>query len=148
MAPLREPSGSSGQWMSAAPIHTMSPLPAGSSTAALEIIMKATSLILSTLSLSLALTVTAHAESPLTSGGVVRIASSSIEGGWHTGRLHQGADKCWMVKLDKPTKDHYTMLSLLVVERLQLANGSAWSDVAVKPILENSPAVCREYGSD
>ncbi|GFE86692.1 hypothetical protein [Steroidobacter agaridevorans] len=53
-----------------------------------------------------------------------------------------------MVKLDKPTKDHYTMLSLLVVERLQLANGSAWNDVAVKPILQDSPAVCREYGSD
>lgn len=104
--------------------------------------------ILSTLSLALALIVTAHAESPLKSGGVVRIASKSIEGGWHSGRLYQDSSKCWMVKLDKPTKDHYTMLSLLVVERLQLANGSAWNDVAVQPILQNSPAVCREYGSD
>ncbi|GFE83427.1 hypothetical protein GCM10011487_54270 [Steroidobacter agaridevorans] len=104
-------------------------------------------LLLSTLSLAIALTVTAYAESRLTSGGIIRIASSSIEGGWHSGRLHQDARKCWMVKLDKPTKDHYTMLSLLVVERLQLANGSAWNDVAVKPILQDSPAVCREYGS-
>lgn len=104
--------------------------------------------ILSTLSLTLALIATAHAESPLTSGDVVRISSSSIEGGWHSGRLHQDAQKCWMVKLDKPTRDHYTMLSLLVIERLQIANGSAWNDVAVKPILQSSPAVCREYGSD
>jgi hypothetical protein len=104
--------------------------------------------ILSTLSLALALAATAHAESSLTNGGVIRITSKSIEGGWHSGRLHQDASKCWMVKLDQPTKDHYTMLSLLVVERLQLANGSAWNEVDVKPILENSPAVCREYGSD
>jgi hypothetical protein len=105
-------------------------------------------LILSTLSLALSLTATAHAESPLTSGGVIRITSRSIEGGWHTGRLHQDARKCWMVKLDKPTKDHYTMVSLLVVDRLQLANGSAWNEVAVKPILQDAPAVCREDGTD
>ncbi len=53
-----------------------------------------------------------------------------------------------MVKLDKPTRDHYTMLALLAVDRLQLAHGSAWNDVAVKPILRSSPALCREYGAD
>jgi hypothetical protein len=53
-----------------------------------------------------------------------------------------------MVKLDKPTRDHYTMLSLLVVERLEVSNGGAWSAINVKPILQASPAECREYGAD
>lgn len=89
-----------------------------------------------------------HGEPSLTRGAAVRITSSSIEDGWHSGHLHQDAQQCWMVKLDKPTKDHYTMLALLAVDRLQLAHGSAWNDVAVKPILRSSPALCREYGAD
>jgi hypothetical protein len=97
---------------------------------------------------ALGLASTVHADPSLKSGAVVRITSDSADSGWLGGRLHQDAQKCWMVKLDKPTKDHYTMLSLLVVDRLQLANGSAWNEVAVKPILQASPAVCREYGSD
>lgn len=97
---------------------------------------------------ALALSVGAHGEPTLTNGAVVRITSNSVEGGWLSGRLHLNSEKCWMVKLDKPTKDHYTMLALLVVDRLELASGSAWNEVAVKPILQSSPAVCREYGAD
>ncbi|MFL6618643.1 MAG: hypothetical protein ACJ8MH_08575 [Povalibacter sp.] len=90
----------------------------------------------------------ARADSSLTNGAVVRISSHSIEEGWHAGRLHRDTQNCWMVKLDTPTKDHYTMLSLLVVDQLQLAAGSAWNSVSVKPVLQASPAVCREYGAD
>jgi hypothetical protein len=104
-------------------------------------------LILSVLAM-LALSSAAHADAALTNGSVVRITSTSIEGGWHSGHLHRDKENCWMVKLDKPTKDHYTMLSLLVVERLEMSNGGGWNPVSVKPVLEASPAACREYGAD
>lgn len=84
----------------------------------------------------------------LADGAVVRIQAGSIEGGWHSGRLHLDAQKCWMVKLDKPTRDHYTMLSLLVVDQMHLAAAGSWTPVSVQPVLQKSPAVCREYGAD
>ena len=97
---------------------------------------------------ALAFAPAARAESALTNGSVVRITSSSTEGGWLSGKLHRDQQNCWMIKLDKPTKDHYTMLSLLVVERLEVAAGSGWNAISVKPVLQASPAVCREYGAD
>ena len=103
--------------------------------------------ILSTLAM-LTLAPAVHADTALTNGSVVRITSTSIEGGWHAGRLHRDKENCWMVKLDKPTKDHYTMLSLLVVERLEVSNGGGWNPISVKPVLQASPAACREYGAD
>ncbi|HEY5809856.1 MAG TPA: hypothetical protein VIT67_17920 [Povalibacter sp.] len=90
----------------------------------------------------------AMSDPSLTNGAVVRIQAGSIEGGWHGGRLQLDAQKCWMVKLDKPTRDQYTMLSLLVVDQLQLSSAGSWTPVNVKPVLHNSPAVCREYGAD
>ncbi|HEU4484541.1 MAG TPA: hypothetical protein VFR96_03555 [Povalibacter sp.] len=91
---------------------------------------------------------TPRAEPALANGTTVRITSNAVEGGWLTGHLFKGADHCWMVKLDKPTRDHYTMLSLLVVDRLEVSAGAGWSAVAVKPVLNASPAACREYGAD
>jgi hypothetical protein len=91
---------------------------------------------------------TPSAEPVLANGAAVRITSSSVEGGWLAGHLYKGADQCWMVKLDKPTRDHYTMLSLLVVDRLEMSAAAGWTPVAVKPVLTASPAVCREYGAD
>lgn len=91
---------------------------------------------------------TPHAEPALASGTAVRILSNSIEGGWFTGHMQKGTDQCWMVKLDKPTRDHYTLLSLLVIDRLEVSAGAGWTPVAVKPLLAASPAVCREYGAD
>lgn len=84
----------------------------------------------------------------LSSGSVVRVQAGSIEGGWHQGRLHLDAQKCWMVKLDKPTRDQYTMLALIVVNQLEVASNGSWSAVGVGPILQAQPAVCREYAND
>lgn len=71
-----------------------------------------------------------------------------IEGGWHTGHMHLDQQKCWMVKLDKPTRDNYTMLALTVVTELQIASTGNWTAVGLKPLLQAQPTVCREYGAD
>ena len=84
----------------------------------------------------------------LSTGTVVRIQAGSIEGGWHQGRLHLDAQKCWMVKLDQPTRDQYTMLALIVVDQLEIASNGTWAAVGVSPILQTQPAVCREYAND
>lgn len=91
------------------------------------------------------LSLPAPASSPIGNGAVVRIQSASIEGGWHQGRMHLDAQKCWMVKLDTPTRDHYTMLALIVVNQLQMSNGGSWTPVGLKPVLQAQPAICREY---
>jgi hypothetical protein len=91
---------------------------------------------------------TPRAEPALANGTTVRITSNAVEGGWLAGHRYKGADQCWMVKLDKPTRDHYTLLSLLVVDRLEMSAATGWTPVAVKPVLTASPAVCREYGAD
>lgn len=88
------------------------------------------------------------AATTLRNGMNVRIQASSIEGGWHTGRMHLDAQKCWMVKLDKPTLDHYTMLALIVVTELQVSGDGIWTPVGLKPVLQAQPAACREYGAD
>jgi len=88
------------------------------------------------------------AEPPLHNDAVVRIRSGSIEGGWHTGRLQRDAQQCWMVKLDRATQDHYTMVSLLAVDQLEINADGAWSAVGVRSTLQSLPAVCREYGAD
>lgn len=81
-------------------------------------------------------------------GMSVRIQASSIEAGWHTGRMHLDDQKCWMVKLDKPTRDHYTMLALIVVTELQTTGTAGWTPVGLKQVLQAQPAACREYGAD
>lgn len=85
---------------------------------------------------------------PLSNDTVVRIQAGSIEGGWHRGRLQLDAQKCWMVKLDKPTRDQYTMLALIVVDRLELATDSSWTSLELQPVLAAQPKVCREYAND
>ncbi|HEY4366498.1 MAG TPA: hypothetical protein VGN07_04630 [Steroidobacteraceae bacterium] len=90
----------------------------------------------------------AHAAEPFADGATVRVLSNSIEPGWFTGKIRRNQDRCWMVHLDTPTKDHYTMLSLLVIDELQVANAAQWVPVAVTPVLQATPASCREYGAD
>lgn len=85
---------------------------------------------------------------PLSQGTPVRLQASSIEGGWHSGRMHLDDQKCWMVKLDKPTRDNYTMLALIVVTQLQTSKGGTWTPVALGPVLKAQPAVCSEYAAD
>lgn len=38
---------------------------------------------------------------PLSQGTPVRLKASSIEAGWHSGRMHLDAQKCWMVKCSR-----------------------------------------------
>jgi len=90
----------------------------------------------------------AHAANAFTDGAVVRVQSSSVEAGWMTGRIRLDQNKCWMIHLDKPTRDHYTQLALLVIDELQVSHGAQWMPVAVKPVLQAAPAQCREYAND
>ena len=100
------------------------------------------------IALALAAPLQVQAADAFTDGAVVRVQSSSIEQGWLTGRIRLDQNKCWMVHLDKATKDHYTMLALLVIDRLEVSHGAQWAPVAAKPTLQASPAACREYGAD
>jgi hypothetical protein len=91
----------------------------------------------------------AHASnSPLSDGMAVRIASSSIEAGWFEGHVHRDARGCWMVHLDQPTKDHYTMLALMTVTRLEIGHDGQWIPVDTPAAIKAQPAVCLEEGSD
>lgn len=90
----------------------------------------------------------AIAATPFADGAVVRVASNSIDAGWHKGRMHLDAQKCWMVKLDKATKDGYTMMALIGVDELQVARGESWAPIDVKAVVKAQPALCREYDAD
>ena len=90
----------------------------------------------------------AAAAAPFADGTVVRIASSSIEAGWHKGRMHLDDNKCWMVKLDKATKEGYTMTALIGVSELQVARGEGWTPIDAKAAAEAQPAICFEYDAD
>lgn len=90
----------------------------------------------------------ALAAAPLTDGAVVRVASNSIDAGWHKGRMHLDAQQCWMVKLDKATKDGYTMVALIGVAELQVARGESWAPIDVKAVVKAQPARCMEYDAD
>jgi hypothetical protein len=85
---------------------------------------------------------------PLAQGTVVRVASGSIESGWHRGHMVLDSRRCWMVQLDKPTRDGYTMLALSFVAAVQTANGSGWSPLALGPVVKAQPAECLEEGAD
>lgn len=84
----------------------------------------------------------------LTDGAVVRIASNSIDAGWHNGRMHLDAQQCWMVKLAQATKDGYTMVALIGVAELQVARGESWAPVDVRTVVKAQPARCMEYDAD
>lgn len=84
----------------------------------------------------------------LADGAVVRIASNSIDAGWHKGRMHLDAQQCWMVKLDMATKDGYTMVALIGVAELQAARGENWAPIDVKTVVKAQPARCMEYDAD
>ena len=89
---------------------------------------------------------------PLAHGTIVRVASGSVESGWHRGRMVLDARKCWMVQLDKATREGYTMLALSFVDAVEVAHassqGSGWSPVPLRPVIEAQPAECLEEGSD
>jgi hypothetical protein len=89
----------------------------------------------------------AHA-APLSDGALVRVASNLVEAGWHTGRAMLDARKCWMVKLDEPTSEGYTMLALSFVKSVEAANAGGWRPLPLATIVRSQPAQCLEEGSD
>jgi hypothetical protein len=104
------------------------------------------------LALGILLPLSALAAGPLTDGAQVRVASSSIEPGWFTGKVRIDERGCWMVHLDNATKDHYTLLALMVVNRLEVAaTGSpsaSWTPIDLRTVVKAQPKQCLEEGSD
>ena len=88
------------------------------------------------------------AAAPIANGDAIRVASGSIEAGWHAGRAVLDARRCWMVKLDKPTKDGYTMLALSFVKSVEASRGGGWVALPLQAIVKAQPAECLEEGSD
>jgi hypothetical protein len=85
---------------------------------------------------------------PLAQGTVVRVATGSIESGWHRGRMVLDTRKCWMVQLDRATREGYTMLALSFVDAAEVASGSGWSPLTLDPVVRAQPAECLEQGAD
>jgi len=89
----------------------------------------------------------AHA-APLSDGAVVRVASNLVQAGWHTGRAVLDGRKCWMVKLDRPTSEGYTMLALSFVKSVEGATAAGWKPLPLATIVRSQPAQCLEEGAD
>jgi hypothetical protein len=90
----------------------------------------------------------ARAAETFSDGTTVRIRSSSIEAGWHNGRIKRDGRSCWTVELDRPTGRGYTQLALTVVDALQLGRTGAWTAINAKNALASAPAHCLAEGSD
>lgn len=88
------------------------------------------------------------AAGPISAGAVVRIQAAITAGDWYQGRMVLDDQKCWMVKLDRPTPGQYTMLALIVVDRIEVSNSGRWSALELKPVLAAQPEVCNEYAND
>jgi hypothetical protein len=84
----------------------------------------------------------------LADGTSVRIRSSWIEAGWHTGRIKRDDRSCWTVQLDRPTGGGYTLVALTIVDALQLGRTGAWTAVDAKQALAAAPSHCFVPGSD
>jgi len=100
------------------------------------------------LSLLWLVSATASAAGPLSDGAAVRITSNSIESGWFTGKVRIDQRGCWMVHLDKATKDHYTLLALMVVNRLEISRAGSWTPIELAPVVKAQPKECLEEGAD
>ena len=79
---------------------------------------------------------------------VVRVEGSGIEPGWFEGRIFITSEGCTMVKLDKPTKDRYTMLAIIAVAKLQKKEGAGWRDLSLDDLKSHEPKKCLVEGSD
>lgn len=90
----------------------------------------------------------ASAADLITDGSTVRIRSTAIEAGWHTGRITRDGRRCSMVQLDRPTEHGYTMVALMVVEALQLGRTGQWTAISPKQVIASEPAHCLVDGAD
>lgn len=78
----------------------------------------------------------------------VRIEGSGIELGWHDGRITVTGGGCTMIKLQKPTRDGYTLISLVATKRMQRQQGGTWVEVPLEALRDNEPRQCLEEGAD
>jgi hypothetical protein len=78
----------------------------------------------------------------------VRVEGQGIEPGWFDGKVFITSEGCTMVKLAKATKDGYTMLALIAVERLQKKEGAAWRDLSLADLKGQEPKQCLEAAAD
>jgi hypothetical protein len=90
----------------------------------------------------------ALAAAPLADGAVVRVSSNLVEAGWHKGRAQLDGRKCWMVKLDKPTSEGYTLLALSFVKSVEAPSTAGWRPLPLDTIVRSQPAECLEEGAD
>ena len=90
----------------------------------------------------------AGAAETLDDGVTVRIRSTSIEAGWHTGRIKRDRRHCSMVQLDHPTEQGYTLLALMVVNALQLGHTGQWTAIDARQAIAAEPAHCLVEGTD
>jgi hypothetical protein len=84
----------------------------------------------------------------ITDGTTVRIRSTSIESGWHTGRIQRDGRSCSVVRLDRPTQHGYTSIALPVVDALQLGQTGAWTAVNTRRAIASEPAHCLADAAD
>lgn len=92
-------------------------------------------------------TTIAFADGAVPLGSKVRVQASGIGAGWHTGVLKKGGE-CTMVFLDKATPEGYTALALNALSELEVAKGTAWAKVDLKPLLAKESKDCREAAAD
>jgi hypothetical protein len=90
----------------------------------------------------------ASATEVIRDGSTVRIRSTAIEAGWHTGRVRRDKRRCSMIQLDSPTEHGYTIIALMVVEALQLGRTGNWTAISPKQAIASEPPHCLVEGAD
>ena len=78
----------------------------------------------------------------------VRVEGQGIEPGWFDGKVFITSEGCTMVKLAKATRDGYTMLALIALERLQKQEGASWRDLSLADLKAREPKQCLEAAAD
>jgi len=78
----------------------------------------------------------------------VRIEGSGIELGWHDGKITVTSGGCTMIKLHTPTKDGYTLISLVATRRIQRQQGGAWVELPLQALRASEPKECLEDAAD
>src|SRR5262245_24250716 len=78
----------------------------------------------------------------------VRVVGSGIEPGWFEGKIHITGEGCTMVKLDRATKDKYTMLSLVAVASIEKKDKAGWKSLSLASLKASEPKRCLVEGAD
>ncbi len=78
----------------------------------------------------------------------VRVIGSGIEPAWFEGKIFITEQGCTMVKLDRATKDKYTMLALVAVASIEQKQGSAWKALSLTELKAKEPKRCLVEGAD